>query len=393
MELPMVWRQWLARHDRIRDALPAVPLIVIAAAATAVGPSHWHEPRWDEVVWTALSSVPLAFRSLWPLGVALFTVAGDLTLMAVASHISLTPAASFVALYTLALHGSRRTAWIVGSVAAVAITGVYAATHAQSVVGGPGLLRFDLAIAATALGRTVLNRRQNLAAARERVEHAERTREEEARRRVTEERVRIARDLHDVVAHHITLVNAQAGVAHHLMRANPEQAFEALAHIKDNSRAALDELRATVGLLRQPDDAPGSRAPIATLADLDALVSGFRASGTPVSVARAGDPSPVAPATELTAYRIIQEALTNTHKHASATRTAVVLDYRVHSLRITVTDDGRPGAPKGAGTGHGLIGIRERATAIGGTVTAGPLPEGGFQVVADLPLSLTPTTV
>jgi signal transduction histidine kinase len=393
MELPMVWRQWLARHDRIRDVLPAVPLIVIAAAATAVGPSDWHEPRWDEVVWTALSCVPLAFRSRWPLGVALFTLAGDLTLMDVASHISPTPGASLVALYNLALLGSRRTAWIVGSLAAVAITGVYAATHAQSVVGGPGLLRFDLAIAATALGRTVLNRRQNLAAARERVEHAERTREEEARRRVREERVRIARDLHDVVAHHITLVNAQAGVAHHLMRANPEQAYAALAHIKDNSRAALDELRATVGLLRQPDDAPGSRAPIATLADLDTLVSGFRASGMPVSVARAGDPSPVAPATELTAYRIIQEALTNTHKHAAATRTAVMLDYGVHSLRITVTDDGRPGAPKGAGTGHGLIGMRERATAIGGTVTAGPRPDGGFQVVADLPLSLAPTTV
>jgi signal transduction histidine kinase len=220
-----------------------------------------------------------------------------------------------------------------------------------------------------------------------------RTVDEEARRRVTEERVRIARELHNVVAHHITLVNAQAGVAHHLMRANPEQAYAVLAHIKDNSRAALDELRATVGLLRQPDDAPGSRAPIPTLADLDALVSGFRASGMPVSVARVGDPSPVAPATELTAYRIIQEALTNTHKHASATRTAVVLDYGVHSLRITVTDDGRPGAPKGAGTGHGLIGMRERATAIGGTVTAGPQPEGGFQVVADLPLSLAPTTV
>ncbi|GAA2303126.1 histidine kinase [Streptomyces hawaiiensis] len=393
MELPMVWRQWLARHDRIKDALPAVPLIVIAAAATAVGPSAWHEPRWDEVVWTALSCVPLAFRSRWPLGVALFTVAGDLTLMAVASHIAPTPAASLVALYTLATLGSRRTAWIVGSVAAVAITGVYAATHAQSVVGGPGLLRFDLAIAATALGRTVFNRRQNLAAARERVEHAERTREEEARRRVTEERVRIARDLHDVVAHHITLVNAQAGVAHHLMRANPEQAYAALAHIKDNSRAALDELRATVGLLRQPDDAPGSRAPIQRLADLDALVGGFRASGIPVSVSSTGDPSLLAPATELTAYRIIQEALTNTHKHASGTRATVVLDYGVHSLRITVTDDGRPGAPKGAGTGHGLIGMRERATAIGGTVTAGPRPEGGFQVVADLPLSLTPTTV
>ncbi|WLW58052.1 sensor histidine kinase [Streptomyces sp. YU58] len=391
MELPMVWRQWLARHDRIKDALPAVPLIVIAAAATAaVGKHGWQEPRWHEVVWTALSCVPLAFRSRWPLGVALFTLAGDLTLMAVASHISPTPGASLIALYTLALLGSRRTAWTVGVASAVAITGVYAATHSESLVAGASLLRLDFAIAATALGRTVRSRRENLAAARERVEHAERTREEEARRRVAEERVRIARDLHDVVAHHITLVNAQAGVAHHLLRANPEQAYEALAHIKDNSRAALDELRATVGLLRQPDDAPGARAPIPRLADLDTLVTGFEASGLSVSVTRTGGSSPLAPATDLTAYRIIQEALTNTHKHASTARASVVLDYGVHALRVTVTDDGRPGAPKGAGTGHGLIGMHERAIAIGGTVTAGPRPEGGFQVVAELPLSLSP---
>ncbi|MFI6375672.1 sensor histidine kinase [Streptomyces sp. NPDC050546] len=393
MELPMVWRQWLARHDRISDALPAVPLLVIAAAATAVGKSNWHEPRWGEVVWTALSCVPLAFRSRWPLGIALFTLAGDLTLMAVASHIAPTPAASLIALYTLALLGSRRTAWTVGVAAAVAITGVYAATHTESLVGGASLLRLDFAIAATALGRAVRSRRENLAEARARVERAERMQEVEARRRVTEERVRIARDLHDVVAHHITLVNAQAGVAHHLMRANPEQAYEALAHIKDNSRAALDELRATVGLLRQPDDAPGSRAPIPRLVDLDNLVGGFEASGLSVCVTRTGDPAALAPATELTAYRIIQEALTNTHKHASATRTEVVLEYGAHALRVTVTDDGRPGTPKGAGTGHGLIGMRERAIAIGGTVTAGPRPEGGFQVIAELPLSLTPTIV
>jgi signal transduction histidine kinase len=177
------------------------------------------------------------------------------------------------------------------------------------------------------------------------------------------------------------------------MRTNPDQAYEALAHIKDNSRAALDELRATVGLLRQPDDAPGSRAPIPRLADLDTLVAGIRAGGLPVRVARTGTPAPLAPATELTAYRIIQEALTNTHKHASATRAAVILDYGPHSLRITVTDDGRPGAPKGTGTGHGLMGMHERAGAIGGTVTAGPRPEGGFQVVAELPLSLAPATV
>jgi signal transduction histidine kinase len=389
----MVSRQWLARHDRIRDALPAVPLILIATAATAVGNSGWHEPRWIEVAWAALSCLPLVVRSRWPLGVALVTLALDLTLVAVAPHSATTPTASLVALYTLATRSSRRTAWAVGLAAAVAITGVYAATHAESPLGANGLLRFDFAIAATALGRAVRSRRDHLAEARGRAELAERTREKEARRRVTEERVRIARDLHDVVAHHITLVNAQAGVAHHLMRTSPDQAYEALAHIKDNSRAALDELRATVGLLRQPDDAPGSRAPIPRLADLDTLIGGFRTSGLPVHLTRTGTSSPLAPATELTAYRIIQEALTNTHKHASAAEAAVTLDYGQHSLRIAVTDDGRPGAPKGAGTGHGLIGMRERAAAIGGTVFAGPRPGGGFQVVAELPLSLAPAAV
>ncbi|MEH0448566.1 histidine kinase dimerization/phosphoacceptor domain-containing protein [Streptomyces sp. B21-102] len=261
MDVSMVWRRWIARHDRVRDALPAVPLIVVAVSATAVGESSWHEPRWQEAVWSGLSCLPLVVRSRWPLPVALVTLATGLTLMALVPSADMAPAAGLVALYTLAALGSRRTAWTVGLAAALAIAGVHAATHAESVVGAAGLLRLDFAIAATALGRAVRNRRDHLAEARARVVRAENAQEAEARRRVSEERVRIARDLHDVVAHHITLVNAQAGVAHHLMRANPDQAFEALAHIKDNSRAALDELRATVGLLRQPDDAPGARPP------------------------------------------------------------------------------------------------------------------------------------
>ena len=389
----MVWHRWLARHDRVRDALPAVVLVLISVPATAVGTSGWHEPRWHEVAWTALSCLPLTVRSRWPLGVVVTTLAVDLTLVTFTPHIAATPTASLVALYTLAVQGSRRTAWIVGVLAAVAITGVYAATRPDSLLAAGSLLRFDFAIGATALGRAVRSRREHLAEARARVEHAERTREEEARRRVTEERVRIARDLHDVVAHHITLVNAQAGVAHHLFRSDPDRAYEALAHIKDNSRAALDELRATVGLLRQPDDAPSSRVPIPRLSDLDSLVGGIRAGGLPVEVTRTGAVRPAPPATELTAYRIIQEALTNTHKHAFATRVDVVLDYGTDTLRVTVTDDGRPPARKNPGSGHGLIGMRERATAIGGTVHAGPRPDGGFQVFAELPHTLAPSAV
>ncbi|MEU4876466.1 sensor histidine kinase [Streptomyces sp. NPDC021608] len=393
MDVRMVWRRWLAGHDRVRDALPAVPVVVVATATTAVGESSWHEPRWQAVAWTAVSCLPLVVRSRWPLVVTVVTLAAGLALMAWAPDLALVPAAGLVALYTLAVLGSRRTAWTACLLASVALAGVHAATHAESLVAGSALLRFDFAIAATALGRAVRNRRDHLARARERAERAESMQEEEARRRVTEERVRIARDLHDVVAHHVTLVNAQAGVAHHLLRADPDRAFEALAHIKENSRAALDELRATVGLLRQPDDAPGTRAPIPRLADLDRLADGFRASGLSVEVTRTGVPAPQTAATELTAYRIVQEALTNTHKHAGATRAAVLLAYGPHALRVTVTDDGRPGAVRGAGTGHGLIGMRERATAVGGTVSAGPGPEGGFRVVADLPLPLAPASV
>ncbi|MGW6545673.1 sensor histidine kinase [Streptomyces massasporeus] len=387
-------RRLLARHERLRDGLPAVVLVLAAAVASAAGEggSGWHAPRVGAAAWTALACAPLVVRSRWPLPVVLASLAVDLAHMAVVPSVSLAPAASLVALYTLATRSSRRTAWTAGLIASALITAVYAVADSEPPLAGTSLLRFDLAIAATALGDAVRTRRRHLAEVEARAERAERTREEEARRRVTEERVRIARELHDVVAHHITLVNAQAGVAHHLVRDDPDRAYEALAHIKDNSRAALDELRATVGLLRQPDDKPESRAPIPGLADLDALVRGVRAGGLSVRVTPAGTPRPVAPTTELTAYRIVQEALTNTHKHASATGAEVVLDYGPDRLRITVTDDGRPGACPGPGSGHGLIGMRERAAAIGGTVTAGPLPEGGFQVVAELPLALAPAS-
>ncbi|MEW2462826.1 sensor histidine kinase [Streptomyces massasporeus] len=394
MQVVAETRRLLARHERLRDGLPAVVLVLVAAVASAGGEggSGWHAPRVGAAAWTALACAPLVVRSRWPLPVVLASLAVDLAHMALVPTVSLAPAASLVALYTLATRSSRRTAWTAGLIASALITAVYAVADSEPPLAGTSLLRFDLAIAATALGDAVRTRRRHLAEVEARAERAERTREEEARRRVTEERVRIARELHDVVAHHITLVNAQAGVAHHLMRNDPDRAYEALAHIKDNSRAALDELRATVGLLRQPDDGPDSRAPIPGLADLDALVGGVRAGGLSVQVVRAGTPRPVAPTTELTAYRIVQEALTNTHKHASATRAEVVLDYGPNRLRITVTDDGRPGASPGPGSGHGLIGMHERATAIGGTVTAGPLPEGGFQVVAELPLALAPAS-
>jgi signal transduction histidine kinase len=188
-----------------------------------------------------------------------------------------------------------------------------------------------------------------------------------------------------VVAHHLTLVNAQAGVAHHLVRQDAERAYEALGQIRDTSRAALDELRATVGLLRQADD-DEPRAPAPGLRDLPALLDSFRHAGLPVDVQRTGPYDAVPPLTDLTAYRVVQEALTNAGKHVGGARAQLTIAVRDNRLEVIVADDGGDGRITRAGTGLGLISLRERVRAADGTLQAGPSPEGGFRVHAVLPL-------
>jgi signal transduction histidine kinase len=298
----------------------------------------------------------------------------------------LAPAACLVSLYTLgARSATRRVAWAAGLVAAAAITATYALLHPHAAALGAPFIYFDLAVLATGLGVAVRDHRVRLAEAEARATRAERSRDEESRRRVAEERVRIARDLHDVVAHHITLVNAQAGVAHHLMRSDPETAYLVLGHLKDASSAALNELRATVGYLRQPGE--DTRAPLPGVGEVEELAESFRTGGMMVEVVRLGRARGAASSVELAAYRIVSEALTNAHKHAAAARVVVTLEYKASTLTVSIDDDGRVMAAADA-NGHGLIGMRERATAVGGTVCAGPRPEGGFRVLAELPLGI-----
>lgn len=251
---------------------------------------------------------------------------------------------------------------------------------------------------ASAAGDAVRSRRAFVDAIRERAERAERTREEEARRRVAEERLRIARDLHDVVAHHIALVNVQAGVAAHVMDKRPDQAKEALSHVRDASRSALNELRATVGLLRQSGDPEAPTEPAPGLAHLDDLVDTFRHAGLPVEVTR-GDAATELPAgADLAAYRIIQEALTNVQKHAGTGAKAEVSVVRVGpNIEVTILDDGpgestEPQDDENNGGGHGLIGMRERVSALSGRCTAGPRYGGGFRVHAILPVTAKPVS-
>lgn len=223
-------------------------------------------------------------------------------------------------------------------------------------------------------------------ARRERAAEAARSREEEARRRGSEERLRIARELHDVLAHNISLINVQAGVALHLMDERPEQARTALAAIKQASKEALGELRSVLGVLRQVDD-EASRAPAPGLDRLDGLVSAAAAAGLPVRVEVHGAPRPLPARVDVAAFRIVQEALTNVTRHAGRASATVRVAYGEHDLTVQVDDDGR-GSPAGepSGGGNGIAGMRERAAALGGHLEAGPGPGGGFRVLARLPL-------
>lgn len=239
------------------------------------------------------------------------------------------------------------------------------------------------------LGHAMQNRRAYLAAVEERAHRAEETRDSEARRRVGEERVRIARELHDLVAHQITLANAQATVAAHVYDSHPEQSRKNLDDLVETTSNALDDLRSTVGLLRQSGDAVAPAEPTPGLSQLDTLLESFRRAGLDVTVHEEGTARPLPPGVDLTAYRIIQEALTNVTKHAGSGSARVGLSWGRHRVAITVADDGtteRTTSNTDRAPGHGLIGMRERANAAGGQLFAGRSPEGGFLVSTDLPL-------
>jgi signal transduction histidine kinase len=208
---------------------------------------------------------------------------------------------------------------------------------------------------------------------------------------VVEERLRLARELHDVVAHAISVIAVQSGVGAHVAKTQPEEAAKALAAIEVTSRAALIELRRLLGVLRQEGEPEGSLAPVPGLADLDALLAEVAKAGLGVRLRVEGTPSPLPAGVDLSAYRIVQEALTNVVKHAGPARAQVVVGYRDHDVTVEVTDDGRGvTAPTGDGrarVGHGLIGMRERVQVFGGDLEAGPRPGGGFRVAARLPLA------
>ncbi|MET9800770.1 sensor histidine kinase [Streptomyces sp. NPDC006368] len=398
-------RCWLRDHPLALDGALALAVLVCMVAGSFAdphgspnGPTFGDRtPDARSVLLMLTGAAALVWRRRTPLRVLLLTGAVSVVELAEGDPAAPVAMSAVIALYTVAARTDRPTTWRVGLLTMTVLTAAAMLLGSAPWYSQENLGVFAWSGMAAAAGDAVRSRRAFVDAIRERAERAERTREEEARRRVAEERLRIARDLHDVVAHHIALVNVQAGVAAHVMDKRPDQAKVALAHVRDASRSALNELRATVGLLRQSGDPEAPTEPAPGLAVLDDLLATFRHAGLPVELARTDHDTPLPAAVDLAAYRIIQEALTNVRKHAGPDATAEVSVVRVgRTVEVTVLDNGVPARARGDGPltpaqgdsgGHGLVGMRERVTALGGTLTAAPRYGGGFRVHAILPLT------
>ena len=221
---------------------------------------------------------------------------------------------------------------------------------------------------------------------RAKAEKLESEREERARTAVEEERARIARELHDVVGHSVSVMTVQASAVRRLLKEDQEKEREALLVVEQTGREALAEMRRLVGVLRRPEEAP-ARAPQPSLEHLDRLVAQVRDAGLPVDLHVEGDALKLAPGVDLTAYRVIQEGLTNALKHARAKRADVLVRYGGEQVELVVADDGEGNGAGGEGGGHGLVGMRERVAVYGGNLDAGPRPGGGYELRAQIPVN------
>jgi signal transduction histidine kinase len=368
--------------------LAVAGLVLVAQLVLTTGAARGQPDRQplDLLAYLLLAAGPLALVWRWrsPAGVLAGVTASNVLYFGLGYPYGPAWLSLIVAIWTAVTAGARRAAWVT-ALAGLAAYFVLAAfigrvepVNPTSVAAHLSTLLLVLVVAEVAV------------AGRQRRLDAERSRAEEARRRAGEERMRIARELHDVLAHNISLINVQAGVALHLMDEQPGQSRSALQAIKQASNDALGELRSVLDVLRQGDEAP-PRAPASGLARLDSLVEGAGATGLEVRTRVEGTPRPLPAGTDLAAYRIVQESLTNVTRHAGPARATVLVRYGPDDLTVQVDDDGRGLEPPSAADaplrpGRGLVGMRERVAALGGELSAGPRPGGGFRVLARLPI-------
>jgi signal transduction histidine kinase len=390
--LPRAWRS-----ARVRDVVTALVLTVVLVAgsygeAHPTGPSdkfvNGHPIPYTPdaaMLLVALAALVLAVRRRYPMTVLAISASavGAYSLLGYVNGAALI--APMVALYAVTRTVSTRQAVIIALITLVFLMSASAAANPFGPTSGGFFLIPAMAAAALFGGIATASRRAYVASIQARAE-------DEARRRIDEERLRIARELHDVVAHTMSTINVQASAAATVLTDRPDAAAEALQAIRTASKNGLRELRAILNVLRQADDADPT-APVPGLVQLDALVAGASQAGLATTLTVTGQVVPLPAGVDLAAYRIIQESLTNAIRHAGPATATVALTYRKGRLLIEVADTGRGVPPASAGdvggaghTGHGMAGMRERAAAAGGTFEAGPASGGGgFTVTVTLP--------
>ncbi len=344
-------------------------------------------PLWFDVLAVLAIVTPLFLRRRFPFGApAAVGVAVVLTSFVderLVAYLFVPFLAGCAAVFLVGLLRERAQA-VAGLVLAFAVVALAAYRDPQANLDGfiaTSIILGILWTIAFALGRKF----QEADEAKERAARAEREREERAQAAVTEERARIARELHDVVGHSVSVMTVQASAVRRLLRPEQQREREALLIVEQTGREALAEMRRMVGVLRRPEEAP-ALAPQPSLQHLDRLVEQAREAGLPVELRIEGDPRPLPAGVDLTAYRLVQEGLTNALKHARAERAHVLVRYGGGDIEITVSDDGQ-GAGSGDGGGHGLVGMRERVAVYRGELEAGPRPEGGYRLRARLPVA------
>lgn len=381
--------RWRRTDPFVVDCLLAV-LCAVVTIATVVAVDEPHDDSRLDLLGVALllgQTLPVAWRRRRPL--LAWCVCG---LAAAIWGIGEFPdtvldLGPLVVVFSVAAHCRRRTATALG-IATAALIGL-----SLLVAGDAGAedvsYNFLVFGVAWVLGENQRTRRAYTAELEDKAARLERSREEEAQRAVAQERARIAQELHDVVAHHVSTMVVQAEGGASVLDASPQQAAQAFEAISGAGRQAMADMRRVLGVLREGDGGAGARSPQPGLNAVGDLVEGVRRAGLPVELRVEGRPRPLAPGLDLSAYRIVQEALTNALRHARAGRATVTVRYAEDDLELEVADDGQgppPGLAEGTGIdGHGLVGMRERVALFGGSLELGERDGGGFAVIAHLP--------
>ncbi|GHJ54867.1 two-component sensor histidine kinase [Nonomuraea sp. TT08I-71] len=384
-------RAWARERPLAVDAGLAVALALVDAAFLLLTPRELRpEQLWAALGWSVLCAAPVAIRRLapWPaVGAAVATLA-----VPVLFHLApTTQGLTFVVLtYTLAAHRPLRPAGLAALLLWVPVVLANLVAPLDGVLDmGPGVLVLNNLLTASvayAVGRAVQARRQTTRMLRERARIAEATQRSLTGQAVADERRRIARELHDVVAHHVSVMGVLATGARRVLRRDPDAADEAMATVEETGRATLRELRRLLDVLRTDAEPAAELTPQPGLTGIEALVEQVREAGLPVTLRVDGTPGPMEDGVALTVYRIVQEALTNALKHAGRATALVRLTVTDGFLAVEVTDTGRGPAPVPDRIGHGLVGMRERVALYGGVLRTGPRPGGGFRVYARIPL-------